>query len=373
MPLEAVSIVEVSDPEPETGFKIDADRNRKLDFDLTGETFFAFDYRTRKGLGGLAHIMFDIDIHLTDIISVTGAFHFDTSPWQNFLNKPAAYRQENKVLAYDIKIEAEEFFIKLSQPIKNFDVYVGRMFSYISYANQLHVNDFQYNIKPRIFTDYWGNNHGFSLDGLRARLFTGRNNIVASLFIEAAKAGEYSENKVITAIADATFDLGTLQIGLRGFSYFDHQTSNHPMLRYLPLNQVERFNLRDEFGLNSHGIGFRAKWHGKLSEPVLFQTEWMNRRVSKDFYSGGYAFLIIPLKEKLMGSIMFQQLENAVLYDDDSYSNKEKAATLGLWYLPITDHRLRLEHSRYFNSLFYRSLTTIKWTFAVNLSKSHPS
>ncbi len=336
--------------------------NPSIVIELGAETFMHHDFSANAMIGGLAAIMIDIDGHLNDSFSFFGAFHFDTSPWHDFLNEPFDHRQDAG-FAYDVELEVEEFFVDWDILPEHLELRAGRRFSRFSYANQLHLADFQFNMKPRIFTSYWGNNHGLAIDGLSLSLSGEAGPAKAVFFAEAAKNGLASAHTMITTVLDTRFDLGGLDLGVRGFAYFDHQTENHPLLFGIDETRFDLINLHSGLGLNAWGMGVSSLWDLHNGKALLLQSEWVNRKLGDDFLLGMYAFLQFDFSEKLSASAMYQQLEMPVLSNDRLITEKEQAYTLGVSWFPLPEHRLRLEYNHFNNSAFYNKMILLKYTF----------
>ena len=342
--------------------------NPFLEIELGGETYYKYSPEPGDGIGGLAAIMVDLDGQLSERLTFFGAFHFDSSVWHDFLNKPAFVRKENP--DYDIELEVEEFFITWKPEAADLEFTAGRMFSVVSYANQLHLADFQFNMKPRIFTEYWGDNHGLALDGASVKWFHEGGRSRTAFLVEAAKNGYQSEYTVLTSTLDFAFDMGNLDMGLRGFGYFDHQGNDHPLLNNISGSHVsvaDAVELNNGLGMNAWGGGANLLWYTPGDRSVFFQTEWVNRKFANDELIGGYAFLILNHTNKISSSIMYQQLELPDFGSQLVDVTNEKVYTVGLSYIPIYNHRLRLEYNHFSDSSFYDNMLLAKWTFFLEL------
>jgi len=349
----------------DTGTTDDGGINPFLEVELGGETYYKYSHESGDGIGGLAAIMVDLDGQLSDRLTFFGALHFDSSVWHDYLNQPARIRKENP--DYDIELEVEEFFITWKPEFASMEFTAGRMFSVVSYANQLHLADFQFNMKPRIFTEYWGDNHGLAMDGASLKWFRDAGRTRTALLFEAAKTGYDSEHTVFTSTVDFAFDMGNFDMGVRGFGYFDHQENDHPLIKYMPANGLWNETLNEGMGLNAWGGGVNALWDTPGERTVFFQTEWVNRKISDDNLFGGYAFLILDHNDKFSSSIMYQQLELPDFENPVKGFKKEKVYTIGFSYFPIYNHRLRLEYNHFSNSDFYDNMVLAKWTFFIDL------
>lgn len=337
--------------------------------EIGGEIFSAFDAVDNHWMGGLAAIMVDVDVRVNNRLSLFGAFHFDSDVWHDFMNKPAFQRQEEG-FAYDIELEVEEFFITwLAFPGK-MELTAGRMFSVISYANQLHLADFQFNMKPRIFTDYFGSNHGLALDGFSSKFYTSNDLLTASVFVEAAKNGFDRDLLVLTGTTDLIVRMDDVSYGFRAFGYFDHQRSDHPAFMYIPSSELPfMVDLKDGFGLNAWGAGIHLLWEMQTHSSIFFQSEFVSRSLGEEFLRGGYAFLIFSHTPKLSSSFMFQQLEIPLFREKGWSTATETAYTFGLSYFPFEGNRLRIEYSRFHDSPFYNHMLLAKWTFFLDLGR----
>jgi hypothetical protein len=333
--------------------------------EVGAESFFHHDFRSNETLGGLAAIMIDMDARISQRFSFFGAFHFDTSPWYDFMNQPFIERQD-AYFAYDIDLHVEEFYLTWAVVPERFELSAGRRFSMISYANQLHLADFQFNTKPRIFTEYWGDNHGMALDGIGLKWTVGHDNFSTSFLFEAAKNGYSADHTIAIGIVDARLELSALELGIRGFTYFDHQTENHPLFHYVP-GQTEWFLMDDGFSMNATGGGLNAYLPLNNNRSLLFQSEILNRKMAADNYFGMYGFLIFNYSTSIAGSVMYQQLDIPLLTEGFSDRTREHSVTLGVSYFPAPDHRVRIEYGHFSNSNFYRSMLLAKWTFCVSI------
>lgn len=333
--------------------------------EVGAESFFHHDFRSNETLGGLAAIMIDMDARISKHFSFFGAFHFDTSPWYDFLNQPFIERR-GADFAYDIDLEVEEFFLTWAVLPGRLELSAGRRFSMVSYANQLHLADFQFNTKPRIFTDYWGNNHGLALDGIGLKWIVGTDNFSTSFLFEAAKNGYSADHTIATGIVDTRLDLSAFELGVRGFTYFDHQTDHHPLIQYVP-EETDWFFMDDGFSMNALGGGLYAYLPLTNNRSLLFQSEILNRKMARDNYYGMYGFLIFNYSASIAGSAMYQQLDIPLLTEGHSDRTREHGVTFGVSYFPTAGHRVRLEYSNFNNSAFYKSMLLAKWTFYVSV------
>ncbi len=339
-----------------------------LIMEMGGETYSKYSPEAGDGIGGLAGIMVDLDGNLSEQMTFFGALHFDSSLWHDFLNKPAYIRKENS--NNEIGMEVEEFFITWKPDIANLEFTAGRMFSVISYANQLHMSDFQFNMKPRIFTEYWGDNHGLALDGgsIKWQYDAGRTR--TAFLVEAARNGYQSEHTMLTSTVDFAFDMGNVDMGLRGFGYFDHQANDHPFFNNIPASDapfVDAVELNDGLGMNAWGGGANFLWDRPGDRSVFFQTEWVNRKFANDNFFGGYAFLVLNHTDKISSSIMYQQLELPDFESGAINVTEEQVYTVGLTYLPVYNHRLRLEYNHFTDNSFYDNMLLAKWTFFIEI------
>ncbi len=336
-----------------------------FELEIGGETFYTFSPESNKGIGGLAAIMVDMDVQIGERLFLFGAFHFDSSIWHDYLNKPSLLREAQP--DYDIELEVEEFFITWSPAMIPLEITAGRMFSVVSYANQLHLADFQFNMKPRIFTAYWGDNHGVALDGASVKWYreTDRNRV--AFLAEAAKNGYDDEYRVFTTTLDMALNIGSIDWGLRGFGYFDHQANDHPFLKQLGGDNAFAPELEEGMGLNAWGGGTNILWKTPGNRSLFFQTEWVNRKINDHFLTGGYAFVVLEHSDKFSSSLMYQQLEIPDFQTGGGMDIvNERAYTVGLSYFPVYDHRLRIEYNHFSNSSFYDSMLLAKWTFFIN-------
>lgn len=332
--------------------------------EVGAESFLYSGQRSSEVTGGLAAIMIDLDGRLSDRFSFFGAFHFDTSPWHAFLNQPMHERKDAS-FAYDIDLEVEEFFLTWLVVPGRLALSMGRRFSRVSHVNQLHLADFQFNTKPRVYTEYWGNNHGLALDGIGLTWLHETDRFAGSLTLEAAKNGHLSEQTTATAILDAQYDLGPMVLGIRGFSYFDYETEDHPLFHHF---QDDDLLLNDtRIGMNAAGGSLFMSMPLINNRSLLFQSKVLNRKMAGHNFLGMYGFLILSFSESIAGSIMFQQLELPAFHDSIQGHYHERGITLGLSYFPVPEHRIRLEFSKFENSSFYTDMLLLKWTFYVSI------
>jgi len=347
----------------------EAEDNPGFLIELGGELFYGYDTDSQEGLGGLAAIMIDMEGRLNKRVSMFGAFHFDSSVWHDFMNRFADDRTD-LALGHDVELEVEEFFVTFEALPGLLDLTGGRMFSVLSYANQLHLADFQFNMKPRIFTDYWGDNHGYAVDGLSAKLYREMTDVDISFIVEAAKGGHESEHLSLTGIADAVITNNQVSLGLRAFAFMDHQYQHHPMLYYLQTHPGVEWPMQEGFQVNAYGGGMNMLWDTPVFESLFLQTEWLERKWGDLLFTGGYAFAILSHSDRLESSFMYQQLQVPGFFSHEEIrKTTERAYTAGISFYPWSDHRLRLEYSTYDNSMFYDNMLLLKYTFFVDLMR----
>ncbi len=333
-----------------------------LELKIGGEGFYSMDPTTGNGFGGIAAIMVDIDASIHEHLVFFGAFHFDSALWDDFLNMPHLQR-EGLLPAYRIDLTVEEFFLTWTPMGEILEIMAGRRFSGISYANRLHLADFRFNMKPRIFTSYWGDNHGLALDGISLKLSPALGGFSSSFMIEAAKSAYGGDRAVISSVIDVGFTAGGLDVGLKGFGYFDHQTFCHPFLNYCNEENFSQLNLNEGFSLNAFGGGANLMWKTAGKRSVFFQAEWAGRRIMSSFLYGGYALVELVHSEKISSSLMVQQLEMPEFAAEELKGVIERSYTFGVSYFPQERHRLRLEYHHSDNSIYYRNMLLCKYTF----------
>jgi hypothetical protein len=97
------------------------------------------------------------------------------------------------------------------------------------------------------------------------------------------------------------------------------------------------------------------------------QTEVVSRRMAGDDYFGMFGFVLFNFSEVIAGSAMYQQLALPVIKEGIPERIIEHAMTLGLSYYPFPGHRIRFEYSDFTNSSFYKRMLIAKWTFCVSV------
>ncbi len=329
---------------------------------IGGEGFYSIEPATGNGFGGIAAIMVDMDASIHEHLDFFAAFHFDSALWDDFLNKPRLQR-EGLPPEHRIDLTVEEFFLSWIPMGEILEIMAGRRFSGFSYANRLHLADFQFNMKPRIFTTYWGDNHGLALDGISLRVTLPNDGFSTSFMVEAAKSAYGGDQTVMTSVLDAGFSAGNLDIGLRGFGYFDHQTFCHPLLNYCNEDISSQLTLDEGFALNAFGGGTNLLWKTGGRKSVFFQAEWIGRRIMSNFLYGGYAFAKLVHSEKVSSSFMVQQLEMPDFLGEEPNGRIERSYNPGISYFPMEKHRFRLEYHYSDNSIYYRNMLLFKYTF----------
>ncbi len=335
--------------------------NPIFQFEVGGESFLKYGREAGSPMGGLSAIMVDMEGRMNSRFSFFGAFHFDSSVWHDFLNLPKEERRQGNGNP-EVGLEVEEFFVTLHG--KHFELTAGRMFSVLGYANQLHLADFQFITKPRMFTEYWGDNHGYSFDGVGLKWMTQWGGSRVSLFLEAAKNGIADENLMMNVVADFGQNVGELALGFRAFSHMNHQSDQDPLWHRAPLDyQTLYVPSAPTLTSNAFGASMNAFYQLGGQRSVFLQSEWMQRKMGDHGFSGGYAFLIFEHNARLSSSVMAQQLQIPCFTEDGMNTVDEKALTFGLSYFPLNNHRFRLEYSRHSNSDFYDNMFVAKWTF----------
>ncbi len=339
-----------------------------LQIDLGGESFVAHDPAYGKSTAGLTAIMLDVDARINRRFSLFAAFHFDSEVWHGLINLPRAMRTD-EARGPGLDLEVEEFFVSWSPLFPHLELTAGRMFSVSGYANQLHLADFHFNMKPRIFSAYWGDNHGLSLDGLSLKLSGRRGRAHAAFFVEAARNDQAREHSMLLTVADLRFGLEGFDLGFRGFAYADFHSFDHPLYQYAPEASLPLPGLGGgDFGLHALGGGMNAMWPMGAGKNLFFQAEWMQRNAPGESFGGGYAFVVLDHSERFSSSLMLQQLEVAAFSRGQWQKQSEKALTLGLSYYPVPYQRFRLEYARFSQSLYYDRLLLLKWTFFIDLT-----
>ncbi|ASB49775.1 hypothetical protein CDL62_11825 [Alkalitalea saponilacus] len=331
-----------------------------IDLEIGGEIFAKQTTESGNYMLGLAAIMVDVDVIFNDKISLFGAFHFDSSPWHDLLNETRQTRMGTPS-PYDIELEVEEFYLTWNTT-GFLTITAGRWFSRISPVNQLHLADFQFNMKPRIFTSYWGNNHGMAIDGIGTKLYYNNSNSEMALKTELAKNGIEKENTLLTNTLSYTYHNETTTINPRIFGYWEHQSNLHP---FFALEEEENFNnqeLQTGHKINGWGGNLTIEQTMRNDQSLLFTAEWMNRKFGNRSYPGGYAFLVYSPTDKWNASIMYQQLKLPLL-EPGIGSMSEKSITTGVSWFPYQNHRLRLEYQHYGEKIYHENMLLLKYTF----------
>lgn len=336
----------------------------KLTPEAGAEFFFLQNTASSENLIGLAAVMIDLDMVISRQATAFAAFHFDASPFYSFLNR--SFQTEMNP-DYEIDLHVEELYA-LWEPAAYFALKAGRRYSGISPVNELHLADFQFNMKPRIFTAYIGDNHGLAIDGLSMKwtlpLGPGR----LSWLTEAAKNSFSGKDWVVTAILDwsANEIKNGYSFGIRAFSYFDHQkkTDKHLYNTFHP-EELAMLHLQKDMNLNAHGFSVSFAKETAGNRGLYFHAEWMQVRISRRFYSGGFAFVHMALSEKWYAGLMYQQLELPFIEGDQLDRLTEYSITPGLSYKSSPNQRIRLEIGLYENSPFFDQFLLLKYTFVI--------
>ncbi|TCO09772.1 hypothetical protein [Natronoflexus pectinivorans] len=336
----------------------------QVDLEIGGELFAKQTTESGNYMMGVAAVMIDIDLVFNEKVSLFGAFHFDSSPWHDLLNETRQTRMTESS-PYDIELEVEEFYLTWNAT-RFLTVTAGRWFSRISPVNQLHLADFQFNMKPRIFTSYWGSNHGMAIDGIGTKLHYSTDNSELALKTEFAKNGIEKENTLFTNTLSYKHTNERTTINPRIFGYWEHQTTNHP---FLALQDEENFKMRElRTGLKKNGWGgsLTISHNIRSNQSLLFTTEWMNRKYGSSNYPGAYAFLVYSPSENWSASIMYQQLKLPLATDGVGTIN-EKSIISGISWFPYTNHRLRLEYQHYGEKIYHENMLLMKYTFIFDI------
>ncbi|MFO7978107.1 MAG: hypothetical protein R6U64_05555 [Bacteroidales bacterium] len=339
--------------------------SRGLFLELNAETFLKQGVSSGRNYMGLAAIMLEVEGSLHRKFSFSGALGFDSSLWQDFLNTPAALRYQ-PTSQTELTPAVEEFLISWIADPDHFSVSAGRMLSGINYAGNHRSADSYFNYNPRIFTEYWGDNGGLALDGIRGQWQQQTDEFTGSLTVEAAKNGYHSEQFILTTIIDLNLQAESLEIGTRWFGYFDHQEHEHPFLKWNTTDHSGTF-VCEGFGFNAWGAAINASWRKEASEKAILQLQLMNRKLGDSFVRGGYASLVYNLTPRLSNTLMLQHLERPVFQEASLKVKEERGITLGMAYMPLPGHRLCLEYNYFANSSFYADMIVAKWSFLVTL------
>lgn len=336
-----------------------------LDLELSGETFFKQGFSSGRNFMGLAAIMVDLSGSLNPQLSFSGAIGFDSSLWQDFLNTPATYRYQPQSQA-EMTPAVEAFSITWTPEGGPFSVTAGRMISGIGFADHQYSADSYFNFNPRIFTEYWGDNAGLSLDGIRGQWKQQYNELTTTLMVEAAKNGYDSEQVILTTIFDIGLKAGPIEISSRWFGYFDHQEHEHPSLRWHTLGNPDSF-VCEGMGFNAWGAAVNSSWEKNGLQKAIIQLQFMNRKLGNTFMTGSYAFLVWNHTPRLSSSLMLQHLERPVFPEASLEVTQEQGILLGMAYVPLPGHRLCLEYNYFENSSFYGNMLVAKWNFFIPL------
>lgn len=337
----------------------------KLKSEAGAELFFLQNTASSENLIGLAAIMIDLDMVISRQTTAFAAFHFDASPFYSLLNRSFQTELEPE---YEIDLHVEELYA-LWEPTAYFALKAGRRYSGISAVNESHLADFQFNMKPRIFTAYIGDNHGLAMDGLSMKWILPLGPGRLSWLTEAAKNSLTGKDWVITGILDWSSNeiKNGYTFGVRAFTYFDQQKKTDKLL-YNTFHPEEyaMLYLQRDMNLNARGLSVSLAKETAGSRGIYFHAEWMQRRISRFFYSGGFAFVHLTLSEKWHAGLMYQHLELPFIEDGNLDRQTEYAIIPGLSYQPGNQHRIRLEYNHFENSPFYEPFLLMKYTFMIS-------
>jgi len=335
---------------------------RSLDVDVGAELFAKYAFPDGGTMAGIGAIMVDADLRISPSVTGFGAFRFDGRSWYNYLNRGRLgdYKQEA-----EYAFHVEEFFV-LWQPIPLLEIKAGRRYSRISPANQLHLADFEFNAKPRIFTAYMGENYGLGVDGISMQWNLEREKNHLYWLTEASKNSMNQRDLMITS------SLGYIRkglqhtISLRGFIIADHESwRGHRLLGAIHPLDYAKLYLIDEMDINTWGTSLvvdRALGNGRS---LRLQGEYISQQIGGNWFRGGYAFLHYHFRPKWQVNLMYQALEVPELHPKYLLftHNNEQIITAGFAWLPNQDQRIRIEYTPYFNLDYYVLL--FKYTFMV--------
>ncbi len=337
---------------------------KPIQLDLGGEFFAQQSLQNNESLIGLAAIMVDVDLYLNEKLTGFAAFHFDSSPWHSFLNRSYNYNETDE---YDISLHVEEFHMQW-QATKIISLKVGRRYAGISAVNAMHLADFDFSTKPRIFTMYYGDNHGLAIDGLSLKLEQSFGNSNISLENEWGKNSIHRNTGQLSSTLRYQYENDKNIIDARIYGYFDYQ--NAPENKLLNLfDAADYYSLQpsNAFEMNAKGASLSYNYILSDQKNLLLHAELMTREIGKKSYMGGFAYLQAQFSEKWNASIMYQELK--VPFFENSLLNAytERITTLGISYEPNENQRIRLEYSNTNNNPFYDNMLLLKYRVYVNI------
>ncbi len=349
----------------ETVSRTDSISRPQLFVEIGGETFYSFQAGNNNLYGGLAAIMIDMELLVNRQFTLFSAFHFDSDKWHALLN-PSLGTDPGDIDPGGIGLEVEEFFLKWAPGNSGFNLSAGKMLARIGFANQVHLSDFEFAIKPRVFSEYWGDNHGVYTEGLRASYLVQTGVLDLGFRLEASKTDLSETAMEVIPSMDLGLSIGNTNLGLKAFAKFDHQTEAHSFWNRLTADAHQAFIMEDGGGFNSFGGGLSIFHEYDAEKNLHFQTEWISRRFASQQYLGGYAFLKYTPSSSFRYGIMFQDLQLPALSQSGVVMENETSLVGNISYFPNDSQRIMVEYSHFPNSLFYGSMIMLKWTFVFN-------
>lgn len=348
----------VSLTQPDSSFR------PSVGLDVGGELFYKYGLHSNRHFGGLAAIMIDVDYNISRNITGFGAFHFDSSPFYDFMNR--SFQTEDSEHP-DIELHVEEFFVEWT-PVTFFRLKAGRRYSRFSQVNQLHLADFQFSTKPRILTAYMGDNHGLALDGVSMQWLLHSGSSTFWWLTELEKTGFSGEDLSFTTVLNWRLAIGSSNLMVRTYGFFDHQQrpDNRLFNSFAP-DEYALLPLDSVIGLNAWGGSVRFEALQSSGRPLILHAELMNRRVSDRYFTGGFAFVHYGFAERWIANMMYQQLDVPFIADSDLDFVTERSLTLGLSFIATPDQRIRLEYSYFHDSPFFDDMLLLKYTFQLGL------
>lgn len=335
-----------------------------IGLEVGGELFYKYGLQSKDHLGGLAAIMVDVDFHISRSLTGFGAFHFDSSPWYDFMNRSFQTGDSDHP---DIELHVEEFFAEWA-PVEFFRLKAGRRYSRFSQVNQLHLADFQFATKPRILTAYMGDNHGLALDGVSMQWLINSGGSTFWWLTELEKTGLAGEDLSFTTVLNWTLDLGSSDLSIRTYGFFDHQQrEDNRLYNSFAPDEYALLPLDSDIGLNAWGGSVRYEASRSSRRPLMLHAELMNRRISDRYFTGGFAFVHYGFAQRWIANMMYQQLDLPFIADDALDFVTERSVTIGIAFMATPDQRIRLEYSYYDGSPFYNDMLLLKYTFQLGL------
>jgi len=339
-----------------------------FEIEIGGEFFAKQAFEKKPFLTGLAAIMIDLDFQVSNRLSGFAAFHFDSGIWHSFINRSFIVDEEKDHT--DIELHVEEFFVAWN-PINFLELKAGRRYSRISRANYMHLADFEFNAKPRVFTTFFGDNHGLAIDGLSGEVKMESEKTSFSFLTEIGRNGDQSNNLIVTSTMEAGFESKNWNASIKGFSIFDHQQNDNPWFsKSISPERQNLLNLTEGLKMNALGASISLFTSVTKTLDINISTETFSRKLGNAKLFGGFGFARATFGKRFSLALMYQAVEIPTIENNSIASIREQSTTLGVSWFPTDRQRLNLEFSNFSNSPFYNNMVLLKYTFNIGITSA---